>query len=74
MGIVLPSGFSVLISMGVSPKYKVFIYSTFSFFFLLGITEQLSDMEENIKETKNTSLIALGHIGKIEELVCGLSV
>lgn len=72
MGIILPSGFSLLISMGVSPKYKFSLDSTF--FFLLGITEQSSDMEENMKENKNTTLIALGHIRKIEELVCGLPV
>lgn len=31
-------------------------------------------MEENIKENKNTILIALGHVRKTEELVCGLPV
>lgn len=29
-------------------------------------------MEENIKEKKNTTLIALGRVRKTEELVCGL--
>lgn len=40
----------------------------FFFFFITGIAENVSNREENNKENKNTTLIALGCIRKIEEL------
>lgn len=63
MGIILSSGFSLVISVRVSPLSQRFFFS------LLRVTEHLCDMEENTKENKNTILITLGYNRKIEELV-----
>lgn len=64
---ILQSEFSPLIWMGVSLK-SVFRFKLFFFFFITGIAENVSNREENNKENKNTTLIALGCIRKIEEL------
>lgn len=63
MSIILSSGFSLVISVRVSPLSQHFYFS------LRRVTEHLSDMEENTKENKNATLITLGYNRKIEELV-----